>query len=71
MDSKIYVMNIDGIEPAPRLGRLGPLAAELQWTADGSGLYFTAQNEGSQNLYFLPLAGTAPTGAADDRARTC
>ena len=37
LDSKIYVMNIDGIEPAPGVGRLGSLAAELQWSADGSG----------------------------------
>ena len=28
MDSKLYVMNIDGIEPAPGVGRLGSLAAE-------------------------------------------
>ena len=30
----------------------------ITWKEDGNGVYFTAQDQGSQNLYFLPLAGT-------------
>ena len=58
MDSKIYLMNIDGSNPHLISGDWDRAPAELHWSADGSGLYFTAQNEGSQNLYYLPV-GTA------------
>jgi dipeptidyl aminopeptidase/acylaminoacyl peptidase len=30
----------------------------LQWKDDSTGVYFTAQDQGSQNLHFLPLAGS-------------
>jgi dipeptidyl aminopeptidase/acylaminoacyl peptidase len=56
-DSKIYVMNIDGSNPRLVSGTWDRSPRELRWTADGSGLYFTAQNEGSQNFYVLPLSG--------------
>ena len=72
VDSKLYVMNIDGIEPAPGVWRLGSLAAELQWTADGSGVYFTAQDRGLAEP-LLPAAGRHPRGqvSRSPRARTC
>jgi dipeptidyl aminopeptidase/acylaminoacyl peptidase len=57
VDSKIYVMNIDGSNPRLASGTWDRAPSELRWTPDGSGLYFTAQNEGTQNLHFLPLAG--------------
>jgi dipeptidyl aminopeptidase/acylaminoacyl peptidase len=56
-DSKIYVMNIDGSNPRLVSGTWDRSPSALRWAADGSGLYFTAQNEGSQNLHFLALAG--------------
>jgi dipeptidyl aminopeptidase/acylaminoacyl peptidase len=56
VDSKIYLMNIDGSNPRLISGDWDRAPAELRWSADGSGLYFTAQNEGSQNLYYLPVA---------------
>jgi dipeptidyl aminopeptidase/acylaminoacyl peptidase len=56
VDSKIYLMNIDGSSPRLISGDWDRAPAELRWSADGSGLYFTAQNEGSQNLYYLPVA---------------
>jgi dipeptidyl aminopeptidase/acylaminoacyl peptidase len=55
VDSKIYVMNADGSSPRLVSGDWDRAPAELKWSADGAGLYFTAQNEGSQNLYYLPL----------------
>jgi dipeptidyl aminopeptidase/acylaminoacyl peptidase len=58
IDSKVYVMNIDGSNPRLVSGTWDRSPQNLQWNADGSGVYFTAQDQGSQNLYFLPLAGT-------------
>jgi dipeptidyl aminopeptidase/acylaminoacyl peptidase len=56
VDSKIYVMNSDGSNPRLVSGDWDRSPQGLHWAPDGSGLYFTAQNEGSQNLYHLPLA---------------
>ena len=57
-DSKIYVMNIDGSAPRLVSGTWDRSPSDLRWAPDGSGLYFTAQSEGTQNLYFLPLSAT-------------
>ena len=54
-DSKIYLMNADGSNPRLVSGDWDRSPAELHWSADGSVLYFTAQDQGSQNLYFLPI----------------
>ena len=58
-DSKLYVMNIDGSSPRLVSGDWDRAPSSLKWAADGSGVYFTAQNEGSQNLYYLSL-GAVP-----------
>ena len=58
-DSKIYVMNIDGSGSRLVSGTWDRSPSGMRWAADGSGLYFTAQNEGSQNLHFLPVGGGA------------
>ena len=52
-------MNIDGSNPRLISGEWDRSPQNVQWKADGTGLYFTAQNEGSQNLHFLPLSGGA------------
>ena len=57
-DSKLYLMNIDGSNPRLVSGDWDRSPGNLEWAADGSGVYFTAQNEGAQNLYFLPLGST-------------
>ena len=59
VDSKIYVMASDGSNPRLVSGDWDRSPQNLQWAADGSGVYFSAQSEGSQNLYFLPLGATA------------
>jgi dipeptidyl aminopeptidase/acylaminoacyl peptidase len=57
IDNKLYVMNIDGSNPQLVSGDWDRSPSNLEWAPDGSGIYFTAQNEGSQNLYFLPSGG--------------
>jgi dipeptidyl aminopeptidase/acylaminoacyl peptidase len=58
-DSKLYLMNIDGSSSGLVSGDWDRTPRDLKWAPDGSGVYFTAQNAGAQNLYFLPL-GAAP-----------
>jgi dipeptidyl aminopeptidase/acylaminoacyl peptidase len=55
-DSELYVMNADG-SGSRMLADIDRSPGGLQWANDGSGIYFTAQNEGTQNLYFAPLRG--------------
>jgi dipeptidyl aminopeptidase/acylaminoacyl peptidase len=57
VDAKLYVMNIDGSSPRLVSGDWDRSPSEIKWSADGTTLYFTAQNEGAQNLYQLALAG--------------
>ena len=57
-DTKLWVMNIDGSNPRLISGEWDRSPQNVQWKADGTGLYFTAQDAGSQNLYVLPMAGT-------------
>ncbi len=56
VDSKIYLMNADGSNPRLVSGDWDRAPAQLRWAHDGSGLYFTAQDQGSQNLYYLPIS---------------
>jgi dipeptidyl aminopeptidase/acylaminoacyl peptidase len=57
VDSKLYVMNADGSNPRLVAGDWDRSPQDVRWAAGGGGLYFTAQSEGAQNLYFLPLSG--------------
>ncbi len=57
-DSKLYVMNIDGTNHRMVSGEWDRSPQNITWKDDGTGVYFTAQDAGSQNLYQLPLAGT-------------
>jgi dipeptidyl aminopeptidase/acylaminoacyl peptidase len=57
-DSKLYVMNIDGSNPRLVSGAWDRSPQDVRWKPDGTGVYFTAQDRGSQNVYFLPLTGT-------------
>ena len=53
-------MNIDGSNPRMVSGAWDRSPQGVTWKEDGTGVYFTAQDSGSQNLYFLPLAGSRP-----------
>src|SRR5262249_53215605 len=57
IDSKLYVMNIDGSNPHLVSGDWDRSPAGVHWSGDGNALYFNAQTEGSENLYVLPLTG--------------
>jgi len=57
-DSKLYVMNIDGTNHRLVSGAWDRSPQNIQWKADGTGVYFTAQDAGVQNFYVLPMAGT-------------
>jgi len=56
-DSKLHVMNIDGTNARVVSGEWDRSPQNVMWKPDGTGIYFTAQDQGSQNLYVLPLAG--------------
>ncbi|MEO6446737.1 MAG: S9 family peptidase [Gemmatimonadaceae bacterium] len=55
-DSKLYVMNADGTNSREISGKLDRSAQGIMWAADGSGVYFNVENEGSRNLYFASVS---------------
>jgi dipeptidyl aminopeptidase/acylaminoacyl peptidase len=55
--SNLYMMNADGSEPKLLSGSLDRDVGNLQWAADSSGVYFTAQDHGASNLYFASASG--------------
>jgi dipeptidyl aminopeptidase/acylaminoacyl peptidase len=57
VDSKLYVMNIDGSNPHIVSGDWDRSPSALFWSADNSQIYFTAQTEGTENLYTVALTG--------------
>ena len=58
IDSKLYVMNIDGSNSRLVSGDWDRSPRGLTWSADSLTVYFTAQNEGTQNLYALSVEGS-------------
>jgi hypothetical protein len=46
-------------QPAPGVGHWDRSPQNLQWKEDGTGIYFTAQDQGSQNLYLPAVPGNA------------
>ena len=50
-------MDIDGRNPRLVSGDWDRRSKALFWGGDSDRLYFTAENEGSRNLYALPLTG--------------
>ena len=65
-DSKLYLMNIDG-SGSKLLLDIDRSPQGLTWATDNSGVYFSVQSEGSQNLHFVsrdgPGDGRSPTGS--------
>ena len=56
-DSRLYVINADGTNPRVLTDTLDRSPSELTWAKDGSGIYFTIQDRGTRNLYFVNLRG--------------
>ena len=56
-DASLYVMGLDGSGRRELTKGLDRTPQNLQWAADGSGIYFNVQDKGNQDLYFAPIAG--------------
>ncbi len=56
-DAILYVMDADGRNPRALTEKLDRAPSGMIWAADGSGIYFTAENAGSRNLYFSSVKG--------------
>jgi dipeptidyl aminopeptidase/acylaminoacyl peptidase len=54
---EIHVIGRDGSGARRIAGELDRDPDNLRWAADGSGLYFTAEDRGSGNVLFAPLKG--------------
>jgi dipeptidyl aminopeptidase/acylaminoacyl peptidase len=58
--SDLYVVPIAGGAMKKISGDLDRDPVNPRWAPDGSGVYFDAQDRGSQNVYFASLTGGAP-----------
>ncbi len=54
---ELFVVNRDGTGFRKLSGAFDRDASSVQWAADGSGLYFTADNRGTSNIHFAPVSG--------------
>ncbi len=59
IESKLYVMNIDGSNPREIATNFDRSPGGMRWASDNSGVYFNAQDRGTSNLHFAPLRGNA------------
>lgn len=55
--AQLYVMNADGTGARSLTAALDRAPNSLKWAADGSGIYFNADDQGTTQLYFAPLNG--------------
>ncbi|HEX8071611.1 MAG TPA: S9 family peptidase [Pyrinomonadaceae bacterium] len=55
--SKLYVMNADGTNKRLLNPDFDRSPADLEWTPDGRGILFTAEDQGSNNVYYQPAQG--------------
>ncbi|HEX8723429.1 MAG TPA: S9 family peptidase [Pyrinomonadaceae bacterium] len=63
--SHLYLMNADGANKRALAADFDRAPSNVFWAEDNSGLYFTAEDRGSQNLWFVPAAGGAPRQVTD------
>ncbi|MBK5293243.1 MAG: S9 family peptidase [Acidobacteriia bacterium] len=57
--SNIYLMSSDGSGKRTLAGNLPDSPAGMEWLSDGSGLYYLMNEEGTSNMYVVPLEGNA------------
>ncbi|MFN0123224.1 MAG: prolyl oligopeptidase family serine peptidase [Blastocatellia bacterium] len=55
--ARLYVMNIDGSGKRELTTSLDRAPSALEWAADNSGIYFTAEDRGSDNVHFISARG--------------
>ena len=58
-DTHVWVMNADGSNRRELGAAMDNRQGAPEWAPDGSAVYFTVQERGSNHLYRLPLNGTA------------
>ncbi len=59
--ANLYLMDGGGGNKRPWLGNLPSSPADMAWAADGSGIYYSMEEHGEANEYFLALAaGSVP-----------
>jgi dipeptidyl aminopeptidase/acylaminoacyl peptidase len=57
--AKLYVMNIDGSNKRELTTQLDRAPSDLFWAADNSGIYFTTEDRGSNNVQWIAANGGA------------
>ncbi|MGH7545271.1 MAG: S9 family peptidase, partial [Gemmatimonadota bacterium] len=57
IDSKLYVMGMDGSNPRVLTAGLDRTPRGLIWAPDNGGVYFNVDDRGTRNLYFASLDG--------------
>ncbi|HEY6330875.1 MAG TPA: S9 family peptidase [Blastocatellia bacterium] len=58
--SKLYLMNVDGSNKRTLTADFDRTPAAIIWAPDGSGIYFSTEDKGNDNLYFEPVTGGQP-----------
>ncbi len=65
--TRLYVMNADGTNRRVLTPTFDRTPSNLFWAEEDDGLYFTAEDRGSQNLWFVPVTGGAPRQITNER----
>jgi len=58
INSKFYVMNLDGSGSRLISGDFDRSASTLKWAEDNSGIYVNVREKGTSNVYFVPVKGS-------------
>lgn len=65
--SSLYLMDADGGGKRLLAGSLNNSPSDVTWAPDGSGVYFTVGEKGSDAIYFAPLQGSVRKISGDER----
>ncbi len=65
--TRLYVMNADGTNRRVLTPTFDRTPSNVFWAEENGGLYFTAEDRGSQNLWFVPVTGGAPRQITNER----
>ncbi len=57
IESRLYVMDVDGSDPRMISGDLDRSPRNIMWASDNSGVYFNVSTRGTSNLYFASTRG--------------
>ncbi len=63
--SHLYVMNADGTNKRTLTADFDRTPSGLIWAEDGSGIYFTTEDKGTQNFWFKSTGGEKPRQLTD------